>query len=223
MKELVVLSLGGSLVAPNDIDVGFIRKFRQLILKNLSEKRFIIVVGGGNLARQYQKAAAAVGATDEEKDWLGVYATRINAYLLKTTLKGNACSEIHSNPTQKVDFKDILLASGWKPGFSTDHDAVLWAGSNGARVVINLTDIDHVYSKDPKRHKDAKPLKSLGWPEYRKIIGGKWQPGLKTPFDPVASREAEKSGIRVIILDGRNLSNLDSFLKGRDFKGTVIC
>jgi uridylate kinase len=219
----IVLSLGGSLVVPKDIDADFLKRFRQLVLKHLGNKRFIIIVGGGFTARKYQQASEDIaGAGDDERDWMGILATKMNAYLLKIVFKEHAYHKVLADPTKKTGFKGILVASGWKPGFSTDYDAVLWAKNYGAEVIVNLTDVDFVYNKDPKKFRDAKPVERLSWGEYKNIIGGEWKPGLKSPFDPVASREAEKSGLKVLVLNGRELDNLDRFLKGEKFRGSVI-
>lgn len=222
MRTVLVISLGGSLVVPKDIDIDFLRKFKRLIIKHLKNKRFIIVVGGGFTARKYIDVLKKIGAKDVDRDWLGILATKMNAYLLKAIFKHYAHNKILSNPMERVKFKDILIASGWKPGFSTDYDAVLWARNYGANIIINLTDIDYVYNKDPKRFNDAKPIKKLNWKGYKRLICSKWKPGLKTPFDPVASMEAEKMDINVIVMKGDDLKNLNNFFNGSKFKGSII-
>jgi uridylate kinase len=92
----------------------------------------------------------------------------------------------------------------------------------GVKTLINLTDTDYVYDKDPGKYKDAKPLKHMNWKAYRKISGNNWDPGLNLPFDPVAAREAEKINLKVIVMNGKNIKNLSNFLSGKNFKGTVI-
>ena len=103
-------------------------------------------------------------------------------------------------------------------------DAVLLAKNIGAKLVINLSNIDHVYDKDPRKYKDAKKIVEISWDAFLKhIVGEKWKPGMNTPFDPVASREAKKAGIDVIVTDGRDIENLRHILeKATFFKGTVI-
>ena len=118
--------------------------------------------------------------------------------------------------------KKIVVAAGWLPGCSTDKDAVLLAKNLGARSLINLTNIDHVYDKDPRKFKNAKPIKEIRWKNFRRIIGNKWKSGLNLPFDPVASRLAQKLELKVAILKGTNLENLKKYLKGKKFKGTII-
>ncbi len=224
-QETVIISLGGSIIVPDEVDVRFLKRFRELILKHVRRgKRFIIITGGGKTCRRYQKAAARISKlTKTDLDWLGIHSTIFNAQFLKTMFKGHAHHEIIVNPTEKlVSRKKILIGAGWKPGCSTDKDAVLVARAFKADRLANLSNIRYVYDKDPKYHKDARPLKELSWREFRKIVGNKWDPGANLPFDPVASREAQKLGLEVAIMDGNDIRNLDKYLSGRGFRGTVI-
>jgi len=221
-----IISLGGSLIAPDKIDAAFLAKFRDLILKHSKNTRFIIICGGGKIARNYQAVAkAVVKPTAADLDWLGIHATRLNGHLVRTVLKQVAYPRILKNPTEKVELKrnqNVIVAAGWKPGFSTDYDAVLFARTFHIETVINLTDIDYIYTKDPKKFDDAKPLKQITWKAYREMVGNRWDPGSNVPFDPVASREAQKDGITVHTINGRNLANLEKLIEGKGFIGTTI-
>ncbi|MCP3684907.1 MAG: UMP kinase [bacterium] len=220
----VVISLGGSIIAPNRINTVFLRAFRKMLRRFIKKgTRFIVICGGGKTAREYQAAASRVRKlTDDDLDWLGIHATRLNAHLMRTILRDISHKKVIRNPTEKIKFKEnVLIAAGWKPGWSTDYDAVLLAKNHGIKTVVNITNVDHVYDKNPSKYKDAKPLKEISWAGFRKLVGNKWDPGLNTPFDPLASKEAEKLKLKVIII-GKNLKNLDNFLNGKKFKGTVI-
>jgi uridylate kinase len=224
-KETVVISLGGSIIVPDDVDVEFLKRFRKLILKHVrAGRRFIIIAGGGMVCRRYQKAAARVTKlTAEDLDWLGIHATRFNAHLLRTIFRDHAHPRVIKNPTEKLRFREkILIGSGWKPGCSTDWDAVAMARTFSAGRLVNLSNVSYVYDKDPKYHKNAKPMKEVSWRDFRKIVGNRWDPGANHPFDPVASREAQMLGLEVAIMNGRDIKNLDSYLSGKGFRGTVI-
>jgi uridylate kinase len=147
----------------------------------------------------------------------------LNAELLRLVL-GDICEKkIIEDPTKPIKAsKHIILAGGWKPGWSTDYDAVLLAENVKARTVVNLTNVDYVYDKDPRTNPNAKSFEKLSWAEYKKIIGGEWKPGLHTPFDPIAAKEAERAKLKVIILNGADLANFERYLNGKEFKGTVI-
>jgi uridylate kinase len=96
------------------------------------------------------------------------------------------------------------------------------AKAYGARTVINLSNIDFVYSKDPRKFKDAKKIESISWGNFRKIVGNKWDPGKNLPFDPTAAKLAQKLKLKVIIANGKNLKNLKNILNNNKFRGTII-
>ena len=100
------------------------------------------------------------------------------------------------------------MAAGWKPGFSTDNDAVVLAQRFSADTLVNLSNVAKVYSDDPKKNPAAKPMDRLSWKEMLGIVGGEWTPGKNTPFDPTAARAAAQSRIKVIFAEGRDLVNL---------------
>ena len=221
----IVISLGGSIVVPDKIDYNFLKKFRALILKHVKKgKRFILICGGGATARLYQKAASKVfKLSAEDLDWIGIHSTRLNAHLMRTIFEDIAHKRIIRNPTEEIKFNEkILIAAGWKPGCSTDYDAVLLARNFKSHSVINLSNIKKAYTKDPKKYKDAKPLDKINWKKFREIVGNKWIPGANFPFDPVASKLAEKLKLKVAIMKGTNLKNLDDYLNNKKFIGTTI-
>jgi uridylate kinase len=115
-----------------------------------------------------------------------------------------------------------MVASGWKPGFSSDYDAVLLAERFQAQMVINLSNIEKVYTADPKTDHGAKPLDKISWDDFRAMVGDDWVPGKNVPFDPVASRHAARIGLKVVCAAGKNLENLKKILNGEDFVGTII-
>jgi len=224
--EIVIISVGGSLIVPEDIDTGWISDFKKIIDKYISsgEYKFVIITGGGKIARKYQNAAKEiVQVTNEDLDWLGIHCTRLNAHLLRTIFIDKAHPKIIKNPEEKIKFDEkVLMAAGWKPGFSTDYDAVLLAKNFGVKKIVNLTNIDYVYDKDPRKFKDAKKIEKISWKDFRKIVGDKWDPGLNVPFDPVASKDAEKLKLEVAIINGKSLDNFERYLNNEKFIGTVI-
>lgn len=231
-KDIVIISLGGSLIVPKTgIDWSFLKKFKELIIKEIRKgRRFVIVTGGGNTARVYQGAAnRVVSLTKDDRDWIGIHTTRLNAHLVKTIFRAYAHPRINKNPRTKEDLhkhfkkgEGIMVAAGWRPGWSTDYVATILAERLGAKTVINLSNIDHVYTCDPKKCRDAEKIENISWGDFRKIVGSKWDPGLNMPFDPVASQLAEKLGLEVVIMNGKKLDNLSKYLAGKKFKGTRI-
>jgi len=227
-----VLSVGGSIIAPEKPDNSFLREFVVMVtgwLNADSSRRLILVAGGGAPARIYQHAYAEVSAEtgipteSNAADWIGIMATRINAQLLKA-LFGNLCrNEVVYNPTEDLNFDgQILVAAGWKPGFSTDNDAVLLGEKFGADTIVNLSNIEKVYTDDPRKNPDAKPLDTISWKDFRAMVGDEWTPGKNTPFDPIASKKAESLGMKVICAGGKNIPNIRAILDGGEYIGTTI-
>ncbi len=225
MKNTFVISVGGSLVNPGQIDTSFIKNFKQLIEKLArTGDRFILIIGGGKPAREYQTALSGlIKASNDELDWMGIFATRFNAQLVRLAFGKLAHKTIVEDPNSKVAFKEkVLIAGGWKPGRSTDDDAVRLAKAYSATTIVNLSDVDYVYDKNPKEFPDAQKIERLTWKEFNTRFGGQWEPGRKTPFDPTAAKTAQKNKQRVIVANGTNLKNLENILKGKAYIGTTI-
>ncbi|MGO8695346.1 MAG: UMP kinase [Rectinemataceae bacterium] len=228
---ITVLSLGGSIVAPDGPDTEFVGAFVALVREYLTGdpgRRLIIVVGGGGPARLWQRAYRECSgrfgpASDDAQDWIGVMATRLNAQLVKAVL-GELCpQEVVTDPSAVGLFMGrILVAAGWKPGFSTDYDAALLAQKFGAQRLLNLSNIAKVYTGDPRVDPRATPIDKISWKEFRAIVGDEWSPGKNLPFDPVASRLAAEQGLEVVCAAGRELDNLRSIFAGGNFVGTII-
>lgn len=236
VKETIIISLGGSLVAPGDIDLGFLKTFKHSLSRLLEgnrgsstaspsgqKYRFFILVGGGKTARVYQKALLEFGAKSNDRDWIGINITRLNAEVVKQLFSGNSYPKIVIDPTKKVKTnKEVIVGAGYKPGWSTDYVSVLTAKLYGVKTIINLTNIDYVYDKNPSQFPDARPLKDIDWKNFQRIVGDKWSPGLSMPFDPRASKLAATLKLKVIMLNGKNMEYLEDFLNGKPFIGTTI-
>ncbi|MES2668506.1 MAG: UMP kinase [Patescibacteria group bacterium] len=227
-REYIVVSVGGSLLVPGGIDISFLKNFRSLVLEKTSQgSSFYIVAGGGRLSRDYQEAAAEIRGDEtlarEDVDWLGIHATRMNAHLLRTIFIEEAQAKIIKNPTSRFRGRDaIVLGSGWKPGWSTDYCAVMAAKTLGAKKLVNLSNIDYVYTADPRKDPTAEKIEAIGWADFRKLIPAAWDPGLSSPFDPVAAKEAEALGLEVAIINGAMLPEFANYLDGKPFVGTII-
>lgn len=218
-SDRLVISIGGSVIHSNKPDFNFMEKFAELVRKD--NRKFIVFTGGGTLSREFQRIASENMEADSALlDELGIVATKVNALLLKSVLGDIAYPDLITEPSQKVNAK-IAVGMGWKPGFSTDHCAVKSAIANNVNTVINISNISHVHDKDPRMHKDAKPMEKVSWRQMRKIVGDKWIPGMNTPFDPEATKLASENRIKVVFL-GPNISNIKAYLAGKKFEGTII-
>lgn len=246
---ILVLSVGGSLLVPNKDgpDVEYIVKFARFIIEEQQRwRKIVLVCGGGRTARTYIDGARAVlremgqqPAADDrnwvnDQHWLGIHATRANAHLLRTVFRhagGHTFTRVLKNPhtvplEALVSPRRVVICAGWKPGWSTDYVAARMANVFGASTVVNLTNVTNVYDRDPKIA-GARALQEVTWDEYFAIFPrSKFEPGDNTPFDPVAAGFAADHHMRVIVLKGTNLRDLERFFSGGPytdrFKGTVI-
>lgn len=225
-NKTYIISIGGSLIAPpQGLDWHFLKELRVLILEKIKQgHKFFLIAGGGRTSRNYVAAASRVVKIErDDLDWLGIHATRLNAHLLRTIFREQANPEIIKNPTFRLDSeKNIMVASGWKPGRSTDFVATMIARAYGVKTIINLSNIDYVCDQDPAKYPEAKAKPKMTWAEFRKLVGNIWSPGLNAPFDPVAAKESQALGLEVIIMNGKNIKNLADYLAGKKFMGTVI-
>ncbi len=229
-REKVIISVGGSLIVPNgSIATDFLNHLNNFIRHQLTlnpNLQFFLIIGGGMTARHYRDAGRDVlghELTSEDLDWLGIHATRLNAHLVRTIFQDVAHPTIIENYSiiRKAQ-EPVVIAAGWKPGWSTDYCATLIGEDYGVRKIINLSNITQVFDKDPRKFPDAKPQTEMTWKNFRKMVGDTWDPGMNSPFDPIAAKKAEEMGAEVVVMSGDNFDNIQSYLNGEKFLGTVI-
>ena len=233
LRTPIIISLGGSLIVPDRgvINVEFLKKFKALIEKEIAKgQRFVIITGGGRLSRTYVNALNKITTVDEEEqDWLGIHATRMNAHLVKTIFKKYAQPRINKNPRTKANLwehfengESVMVAAGWRPGWSTDYVATILAERFNSQKLVNLSNITYVYNKDPNKFSNAEKVEKINWSDFRKIVGDEWSPGLNAHFDPIAAKLAQKNKMEVAIIGGKDLSNVSKYLANEKFTGSII-
>jgi len=225
MEETIIISLGGSLIVPEEVDVEFLKSFKALILEHVAkDKKFVIICGGGKINKKYNEAAKKIATpTDENLDWIGIAALKLNAELVRVVFADYANVKVVDNLSNKFSFeKSIVIGSAYEPGKSSDWDATEAARTVGSKKIINLSNTDYVYDSDPKINPNAKKIEKISWSEYRKLIPTEWTSRLNSPFDPIASKMAEEEGIEVVIMNGKPIDNLANYLNEKEFRGTVI-
>ncbi|MDP2703891.1 MAG: hypothetical protein Q8P01_01575 [bacterium] len=253
--KTVVVALGGSVMFPDEIDpvrspmhkrIGrrlgrltsngidsqFLKSFRAFILNQIrrSHRRFIIVAGGGRIARVYQKAAGEiVSVKNDDKDWLGIHATRCNAHLLRTIFREQADPVVLDTRGKIKRLRyPVTIASGWRPGNSTDFVAMALAvdfpacrQAGRASELVIMGKPEYVYDKDPQKFPGAKPFQEMRWKAYRRLVPKRWVPGAGAPVDPIAARLGEEKGVKTFVV-GKDLKNFQNLLVGREARGTVV-
>ena len=224
-NRTVIVALGGSIIHPDGIDVAFLKKFKKFLATYLRRgTKFVLVIGGGKLCRDFQNAAHKVSRlTDNDKDWLGIHVTRLNGHLIRTIFR-EVADPVMVDARHKLSRLacPVTVAAGWRPGWSTDYVAAALANDFNAGEYVVAGKPAFVYDKNPDEFRNARPYRALSWKRYRAMIPAKWVPGAHAPVDPIAARFSNGRGLKAIILDGRNLPNLKRYLDGREFDGTVI-
>ncbi|PKP58731.1 MAG: UMP kinase [Candidatus Altiarchaeales archaeon HGW-Altiarchaeales-1] len=218
----VVFSLGGSMVCPDDIDSDYIGKFSKFLKEICVKHKIYVVVGGGKTARKYVDVARKFEANEFFCDVIGIYATRLNACMLISSLNLNQIPFESIGDASKSNEK-IVVMGGTHPMHTTDGVAAMLAENVRADLFINLTNVEYVYDKDPKKYLDAKTYEKLSYDELIKILNNsEMSASANNILDLVAAKTIKRSKIRTLILNGRNFENLKNAIEGEGFIGTVV-
>ena len=224
MKK-IVLSVGGSILVPS-LESNNISKFSE-ILKELSQKyRVFVVVGGGGEARRYIEEARNLGIDEATSDELGIMITRINASMLIWSLGDAAFRSVPDNYTDALiagDSGKIVVMGGVTPAQTTDAVSAVLAERTGADFLVNVTSVDGIYSEDPKKNASAVKYDIISPDELLAIVSGSgMEAGSNTVIDLVAAKVLKRSGIPLLVIDGRNPEKLKSALIDGKFDGSVV-
>lgn len=225
-KEVIVISLGGSLIIPDKIDLNFLTKFKKVIKKNSNKHKFIINCGGGSIARKYISALRHSGANKKMQSLSGISATRMNARFMSYFFGKNPDKGIpHKTRQVKKALKkqDVVFCGALKyePEQTSDSTSAELAKKFKAKF-INLTNVKGLYTADPKKNKKAKFISEISYKDFDKMANkNKYQPGQHFVLDQTASKIIMQNKIPTFII-GNNLKQLDNLLNNKKFKGTKI-
>lgn len=222
-KKIIVISLGGSIIVPDKVDYNFLKSFKKVIQQFRKKTKILVCTGGGFTARDYISVLEREGVNAIERDLVGIEATRLNAKLVASFL-GGCNAEIPKSLKEvavAVKANDVVVCGGLEVGRTSDGSTAAIAESVGADSFINITNVDGLFDKDPKKYPDAKLIPRISHAEFKKIMDKvKEKPGQHFVMDSTAARIAREAGIRIIILKGTE--NLENCLAGKQFSGTVI-
>jgi len=212
------------MMCPDDIDDNYIDKFSRFLEEISKHAKIYVVVGGGKTARKYVDVARKFKAGEFFCDIIGIYATRLNACLLISSLNSDhsyppfESIEDASNSNEK-----IVIMGGTHPMHTTDGVAAMLAENVKADLFVNLTNVDYVYDKDPGKYNDAKTYEKLSYDDLIKILNNSEMiASANNIMDLVAAKTIKRSSIKTLILNGKDFENLKSAINGKKFKGTVI-
>ena len=224
MKKIVI-SLGGSILVPS-LESNNIARYVSVLKKISGICRLFIVVGGGGEARRYIGVARGLGAGEAAADELGIMVTRLNARLLIASLGEAAYPRVAENYTEALEFAlsgKIVVMGGITPAQTTDAVSAVLAESVGADLLINATSIDGIYSADPKKDASAVRHEHLTPRELLEILtANRMNAGANTVLDIVAGKVIERSGIPLLVIDGREPDNLYRAIAEGAFVGTIV-
>lgn len=230
MVAPAIVALGGSLLYGDHDVKTWLGQLRQTIVHLEGNGRKIgLVVGGGKPAREGIQIAEHLLSDRFKLDEIGIAATRLNATILQTMLAEIGCNVANVVPTttdeaaELFESFNIVVMGGTKPGHTTDAVSVAFARDAGAAHVIIATNVSHVYSADPRKSDDAEPIETLTLHELQQITGKEaLGPGESAAVDPIAVNWAIDCGLRIGVLDGRDIRCIEDALEGRPFEGTLV-
>lgn len=223
----VTICVGGSILAPDGPDVECISGLARALYKlRLDKHEVLVVTGGGGIARRYIEAGKRLNLPSSKLDMLGIDVTRLNARMLILAL-GDLAS-----PEPVKTFEDAIHASlknkipvmgGTMPGQTTDAVAAMLAKASVSDLLIFISDVDGIYTADPKKDPSAKKIERMTSRELAAQFGWvKGEPGMKTPVDPVAAKIIERLKVRTIFIGKEEIGRLREIVRGEPHSGTTI-
>ena len=225
-KKIITLSLGGSLIIPDKVNYIYLKNFKKIILANKNKYKFVIVCGGGSLARKYISVLKTEGKNQEFQSLAGIAATRTNARFVSYFFGIDPHKGIPHKMKQVKNYlktRDIVFCGAleYKPDQTSDSTAAEIAKNLKAKF-INLTNIKGLYTDNPLTNKKAKFISKISWQEFEKMANkSKFHPGQHFVLDQTAAKIIQKNKIPTYII-GKDTKQLDNLLKCKKFTGTTI-
>jgi uridylate kinase len=224
MKPLVI-SMGGSILS--NAETEFVKDLSAIIIRESSRRPVFVVAGGGSVARDYIKKARSLGSDESFLDEIGIMATKLNAALLISALRPHCAPLVPKSFEEAMILSEsypIVVMGGTHPGHTTDAVAAMLAERAGADNLIDATSVNGVYNADPKKDSSAKRIERMTHRELLELVikSGISGAGSNIVIDPMAAKIAERSGITLYVLNGRDLDALERAIKGRRFDGTIV-
>ncbi len=225
-KEVVVVSMGGSVLVPGEDDPEYIKSLAELLSQLSANYKLFVVTGGGRLARYYIDVGRALGMDERSLDSLGIAITRLNARLLIQALGTRAFPEPpeeYEDARKAGERYDVVVMGGQRVGITTDGVAAELAEHVSASRLVNATSVDGVYTADPSVDPSATRVERMDYDALIRIAGRPTEmAGPSMVFDPYAARVVKRLGISVYVVQGRDLKSLEGAISDGDFSGTII-
>ena len=222
----IVIKIGGHLISTRDgINIDLLKRYSKLFSEIYDGGRWCIVIGGGEEARRYVRAARSLGVNESICDLIAVKVTRINALLLASLLGERAIQKIPESLEELIQYSSrgrIVVMGGLQPGQSTIAVSALAAEAINADKLIVATDVDGIYTDDPKLNPDARLLEEVTLSQLMKIVEKtSHKAGEYKLIDMVAYKVLSRSNIQTIYLNGMDPENVRRAIMGERV-GTLI-
>lgn len=225
----VVIKLGGSILQneKGEINIELIKNYARTIrqVREMGVEVAAVVVGGGSISRRFINYARSLNASEGLCDVVGIQATRLNGYLFIAAMSDDAYPVVPQTLDEVAQAHatgKIVVVGGLQPGQSTSAVAALVAERLRANMLLNATDVEGVFTSDPKKDPSAKIIPELNVDEFRDIILSKPHiAGGYELFDMVALRIIERAKIKLVILNGKRPENIIHVLEGEKI-GTCV-
>ncbi len=223
----IVFKIGGSIICPKGVpDLAYIKRLSRFLLELKRKNRIIIVVGGGKMAKDYIRSARTLKPSENLLDSMGILGSRMNAMVIMASLGRQAYPKVVKNREELehgISTGKIVVLGGTVPGQTTSAVAVAAAQFFRSDMLVIGTNVKGIFTKDPKTHRNARMLPRIKSKDlYNMVMVRKHMAGPMTVMDPVAARLLERSKIKAVLLDGRNLANMKKAIMRRNFVGTII-
>jgi len=212
VSRLKIAIKTGGFLFPSKLNATKIQQYVKTLRKMAEQgDRLLVVSGGGENARRYINVARKAKVDESTCDQIGIEISRLNAYLLISLLGDAAYSAL---PTTIRDVKKlfqsgkIVVMGGLTPGHSTTAVGAIAAEAIKADRYIIASDVDGIYTDDPKLHRDAKKLEEVTTAQILKMTASKQLWAGSYQLDFVALKVIERSRIPTHFIDGRTVSNL---------------
>ena len=222
----IVAAIGGSILL-QDYNAERFKKYAELLKEQNEEHEKFAVVGGGKPAKEYIGAVRDLGVGEALCDDIGIEVTRINAKLLLLALGDAAYQRVPHNFQEALEYSasgKIVVMGGTEPAHSTDAVSAILAEYVQADLLVNLTAVDGLYTKDPKKYDDAELIEEITASDMMEIISGnEVKAGTYEFIDTTAIQMIKRSNLETVIANGNDPQNLIRAIKGEKIGTRVIC
>jgi uridylate kinase len=224
--DKIVISLGGSVLVPDEGDARYLSKLAWLLTEMSKEYQICVVCGGGRIARYYISTGRELDFTEDELDNLGIAVTRLNATMLLLALGDEvfpAMPRSEEEAARLIEDGGMIVMGGTTPSHTTDAVAARVAELVKAKRIVNATSVDAAYSADPKKFADAERYVNMTPRQLYDLVNkGVHEAGPSDVFDRLGAEIAMRAGIPIYIVNGRDLEEMENAIKGKVVKGTVV-